>query len=200
VQHYSTISLGGVHLFNIHLHSIVCPHWLITMFKRLYSDKDVLQVQHHSHLLLEFTRSWLSLNNIAPSVIWMFSFIDYLSLKHIVPRSPILHLIIFLYPPAQLNTICFPSQSPLYYPKVSQLFNECWEELMSFHVKDFADLIDVLLCSTIFLVLESNLIFRRSCLFKSNCWNEIREISILEKIFWKSSFLVKDPTHVIQNM
>jgi hypothetical protein len=26
VQYCSTISLGGVHLFNIHLHSIVCPH------------------------------------------------------------------------------------------------------------------------------------------------------------------------------
>ena len=65
-------------------------------------------------------------------------------------------------------------------------------------VKDFADSIDVLLCSIIFLVLESNLIFQRSCLFKSNCWNEIREISVLEKIFWKSSFLLKDLTHVIK--
>jgi hypothetical protein len=41
---------------------------------------------------------------------------------------------------------------------------------------------------TIFLVLESNLIFQRSCLFKSNCWNEIREMSVFESIFWKSSF------------
>jgi hypothetical protein len=69
VQHYSTISHSGVHLFNIHLHSIVCPHRSITIFKKLNPDKDVLQVQHHSHLLLEFTRSWLSLNNIAPGVI-----------------------------------------------------------------------------------------------------------------------------------
>jgi hypothetical protein len=66
VQHCSTISFGGVHLFNIHLHSIVCPHRSITMFKRLNPDTDVLQVHHHSYLLLEFTRSWLSLNNIAP--------------------------------------------------------------------------------------------------------------------------------------
>jgi len=43
-------------------------------------------------------------------------------------------------------------------------------------------------CLTIFLVLESNLIFQKSCLFKSNCWNEIREMLVLEKIFWKSSF------------
>jgi len=76
------------------------------MFKRLNPDKDVLQVQLHSHLLLEFTRSWLSLNNIAPSVIWMCLFIDYLSLSHIVLRSPILHLIIFLCLIASLNTAC----------------------------------------------------------------------------------------------
>jgi hypothetical protein len=57
--------------------------------------------------------------------------------------------------------------------------------------RDFANSINVL---------ESNLIFQRSCLFKSNCWNEIKEMLVLEKIFWKSSFLVKDPTHVIQNM
>ena len=99
VQHCSTISIGGMHLFNIHLHSIVCPHRSIIMFKRLNPDTDVLQVQHHSHLLLEFTRSWLSLNNIAPGVIWMCSFIDYLSLNYIVLRSPILYLIIFLCPP-----------------------------------------------------------------------------------------------------
>jgi hypothetical protein len=170
------------------------------MFKMLNSDKDVLQVQHHSHLLLEFIRSWLSLNNIAPGVIWMCSFIDYLSLNHIVLCSPILHLIIFLCPQLIWILLVFPFQGPLYCPQVSQRFKEWWEELMSFHVKDFAESIDVLLCSTIFLVLESNLIFQRSCIFKSNCWNEIREISVLEKIFWKSSFLVKNPTHVIQNM
>jgi hypothetical protein len=45
--------------------------------------------------------------------------------------------------------------------------------------RDFANSINVL---------ESNLIFQRSCLFKSNCWNEIREMLVLEKIFWKSSF------------
>ena len=94
------VSPDGVHLFNIHLHLVVCPHRSITMFKRLNPDKDVLQVQQHSYLSLEFTRSWLSLNNIAPSVIWMCLFIDYLSLSHIVLRSPILYLIIFLCLPA----------------------------------------------------------------------------------------------------
>ena len=46
-------------------------------------------------------------------------------------------------------------------------------------IRDFANSVNVL---------ESNLIFQRSCLFKSNCWNEIREMLVLEKIFWKSSF------------
>ena len=31
------------------------------------------------------------------------------------------------------------------------------------------------------------------------CWNEIRDV-FFEKIFWKSSFLLKNPTHVIQNI
>jgi len=46
---------------------------------------------------------------------------------------------------------------------------------------------------TIFLVLESNLIFQRSCLFKSNCWNEIREMPILKSIFQKSSLFGQRP-------
>jgi hypothetical protein len=50
----------------------------------------------------------------------------------------------------------------------------------------------------IFLVLKSNLIFQRSCLIKSNCWNEIREMSILKSIFGNQACLVKDPTHAIQ--
>jgi len=32
---YSTVSLSGVHLFTIHLYSIVCPHWSIAMFQRM---------------------------------------------------------------------------------------------------------------------------------------------------------------------
>jgi hypothetical protein len=182
-----------MHLFNIHLHSIVCPHWSTTMFKRLNLDKDILQVQPHSHLLLEFTRSWLSLNNIAPGVIWMCSFIYYLSLNHIVLHSPIHYLIIFLCPPADMNTLVFPFQGPLYCPMVSQLFKECWEELTSFHVKDSVDLINVLLCSIIFLC--SGHVY--SSLIVEMKWERYE--------FWKRSFenqafLVKNPTYVIKNM
>jgi hypothetical protein len=67
-------------------------------------------------------------------------------------------------------------------------------------IKDFTYSIDVLLCSIIFLVLESNLAFQKLCLFKSNSWNEIREMLILKRSFEKSSLLVQDPTHVIQNI
>ena len=53
---------------------------------------------------------------------------------------------------------------------------------------------------TIFLVLESNLIFQRSCLFKSNCWNEIREMSVFESIFFlKIKFLRSKIQHTLFN-
>jgi hypothetical protein len=177
-----------MHLFNIHLHSIVCPYRSITMFKRLNPDKDVLQVQHHSHLLLEFTRSWLSLNNISPGVIWMFSFIDYLSLNHIVLRSPILHLIIFLCPLVDLNTTYFSFSGSTVLPPGGSTFQGVLRRVDVISIEDFANSIWCSSCLTIFLVLESNLIFQRSCLFKSNCWNEIKEMSIFEKYFWNSSF------------
>ena len=45
----------------------------------------------------------------------------------------------------------------------------------------------------IFIVQESNLILQRSCLFKSNCWNEIRKISVFENYFWSSSFFGQRP-------
>ena len=53
-------------------------------------------------------------------------------------------------------------------------------------------------CLKIFLVMESNLTFQRSCLFKSKCWNEIREMSVFEVIIFSfeiQTSLVKDPTH-----
>jgi hypothetical protein len=122
VQHCSTISLGGVHLFNIHLHSIVCPYRSITMFKRLNPDTDVLQVHHHSHLLLEFTRSWLSLNNIAPwcdlnvLVHWL-SFFE----PHCPPFTDSLFSH-FLCPPADLNTAYFSFSRSTVFPPCASIF------------------------------------------------------------------------------
>jgi len=100
--------------------------------------------------------------------------------------------------PANLNTFCFPSQGPLYCPRWST-FQGVSRSVDVILVRDFANSIDVLLVWQIFLVLESNLIFQRSCLFKSY-WNEIKEMLIFEKTFWKSSFLIKDLTHVIRNI
>jgi len=71
------------------------------------------------------------------------------------------------------------------------------EENWCHFCQEFANLVDVFLLK-IFLILESNLTFQRSCLFKSDCWNEIREMPIFESIFGNQALLVKDPTHAIQ--
>jgi len=97
------------------------------------------------------------------------------------------------------NFSWFPSQGPLYCPQVvnfSRSVKKCW----CHSCQGFCKLDRYSSCLTIFLVLESNLIFQRWCLFKSNCWNEIREMSFFEKTFWKSSFFIKDPTHIIRNI
>jgi hypothetical protein len=99
-------------------------------------------------------------------------------------------------PLADLNTACFSLLESIVLPLVAHLFKEYWEVLMSFLSK----LIDVLLYSTIFFNLESTLAFQRSYLFKSNYWNEIREMSVLKSILENQASLVKDPTHAIQNM
>ena len=99
----------------------------------------------------------------------MCSFIDYLSLKHIVLHSPILHLMILFFPLAELNTACFSFSRSTVLPSGGSTFQGVLRRVDVISVEDFADSIDVLLCSTIFLVLESNLIFQRSCLFKFNC-------------------------------
>jgi len=85
----------------------------------------------------------------------------------------------------------FLLQGPLYCPQ------QCREELMSF----LSGICKPGWCSSylkIFFILESNLTFQRSSQFKSNCWNEIREMSIFESIFGNQALLVKDPTHTIQ--
>jgi hypothetical protein len=182
--------------------SFKCTH-LITYVRRhshVLADDNKMpfkcSVAHQ--LLLKFTKSLTVFEQHCPQydlnvlVHWL-SFFEQHCLQY--TDSSFNHLSL---PPVDLNTVCFPTHDPLYCLQVSQFFKEYWEELMSFHVKYFADSLDVLHCSTIFLVLESNLIFQRSCLFKSNCWNEIREMSILKSIFGNQACLVKDPTHVIQ--
>ena len=96
-----------------------------------------------------------------------------------------------LYPPADLNTVCFPSRRSIVLPPRSVEENWCH------FCQEFANLVDVFFLK-IFLILESNLTFQRSCQFKSDCWNEIREMPIFESIFGNQALLVKDPTHAIQ--
>ena len=155
------------------------------MFQRVtlrWRYEDILQVQHCSSSVVEVHLDhWLSLNNsdLNMFVHWFIIWSSFFA------PSWSEYCLFFLFrvyciAPRWLN------------------FSRSVEKSQCYLCQGFADSIDVLLCSIIFLVLESNLIFQRSCLFKSNCWNEIREISVLEKIFWKSSFLLKDLTHVIQ--
>ena len=110
------------------------------------------------------------------------------------PPSPILHLIIFLCPPAELNVLVFPFQGPLYCPWLSQLFKECWEELMSFLSRISQTRSMFFFYLTILLVLEWNLIFQRSCLL-SLIVEMKSERYLFWKRFWKSSFFDKKIQH-----
>jgi hypothetical protein len=99
----------------------------------------------------------------------------------------------FSLPPDGLNTASFPSQDPLDCPQVSgstglppggQLLSRRVEVIS---IRDFANSVNVL---------KSNLIFQRSCLFKSNCWNEIKEMLVLE-IFLKIKFFQSKIQHML---
>ena len=143
----------------------------------------------------------LPLNNIAPNMIWMLVH-QFILKKVFLCHCQTLNITFRDFDDSSSDSFFAPSWSGCYLfsflkftelPPGGQPFKEFWEELMSFHVKDFANSMRVLLCSTIFLVLESNLILQKSCLFKSNCWNEIREISVFEKYFWNLSFFGQRP-------
>jgi hypothetical protein len=102
----------------------------------------------------------------------------------------------FFFAPSWSENCFFLSQGPLYCSQVvnfSRSLKKCWCHFCQGFCK-----FNRCFCLIIFLVLESNLIFQKSCLIKSNCWNEIREMSILKSIFGNQACLVKDPTHAIQ--
>jgi len=173
-------------------HSFKCDY-VITSFKShsyvgdakpRWRYENIFQVQRYPSIAY-WDGLWLTLPPIWSEFACSS---DYLSLNTIALSSLIHHLIVFHCPLANLNTTCFFSSSgPPYCPQLLN-FSRSVEDFNVIFIKDFADSIDVLLCPIIFLVLESNQIFQRSCLFKFNCWNEIREMLVLEKIFWKSSF------------
>jgi hypothetical protein len=154
--------------------------------------KVVPQVQHCFQLLLEFTRSWNVFEQYYPRcdlnvlVHWLSFF------YHIVIRSPILHLIIFLYPPADLTIACFSFSGSTVLPPSGSTFQGVLRRVDVISVNDFVDSIDVLLCLTIFL-LESTLTFQRSCLFKSSLlkWNQrclcLKKIFLKNQAFWSKT-------------
>ena len=139
-------------------------------------------------------------SDIAPNMIWMCSFIDYLSLNIIVFSSLIHHLIIFHCLIADLNTACFSFSGSTVLPPSAQLFKKC-RGLQCHFYKEFRRLNR---CSSISNNLHcfginshiSKIMSIRSLV----CWNEIRDV-----LFWKDLlkiklFFIKDPTHVIRNI
>jgi hypothetical protein len=111
---------------------------------------------------------------------------------YIILRSPILHLVIFLCPPANLTTACFSFSGSTVLPPGGSTFHGVLRRVDVISVKDFANSIDVLLCLTIFL-LESTLTFQRSCILKSSLlkWNQ--RCLCLKKIFLKNQAFGQRP-------
>jgi hypothetical protein len=136
------------------------------MFQKMMIWRCPSSTSLFSQLLSGSLDHGLSLNNIAPSMIWMCSFIDYLSLNTIVFSSLIHHLIIFHCLVAVLNTACFFLLRVHYIAPGCSTFQGVSKSVNVISIKDFTYSIDVFLCSIISLVLESTLIFQRSCLFK----------------------------------
>ena len=83
-------------------------------------------------------------------------------------------------------------------PPAAQLFKECRGLQCHFYqrfciLNQCSSVFDNLPCSGI-----NSHISKIMSIQSLVCWNEIRDVPFLE-IFWKSSFLIKDPTHVIRN-
>jgi len=94
-----------------------------------------------------------------------------------------------------LNVLIFPLRVHCIAP---QLLN-CSRSVNVNFCHDFANSVNVFFyfCLKIFLILESIHKIQRSCLFKFNCRNEIREMPIFWKYFENQASLIKDPTHDI---
>jgi len=153
-----------------------------------------------SQLLTGFTRAWTILERHCPQynlnvlVHWL-SFFEHYCLQFI--DSSFNHLSL----PHSWSEYCLFFLLRVHYIALSySTFQRVSRSVNVISIKYFTYSNDILLCSITFLVLESTLAFQKLCLFKSNCWNEIKEMSILKRSFEKSSFLVKDLTHIIQNI
>ena len=107
---------------------------------------------------------WLSLNNIAPSNDLNACSSVYTQQVFSLSLSDVKHnfdglwrlIIWFFFAPSWSEYCLFSFSGSTVLPLGDQLFKESREVLMSFHVKDFTNSIDVLLCSTIFFFLFLN--------------------------------------------
>jgi len=161
----------------------------------------VPQGQRCFQLLLEFNRSWNFFEQHCPPV-WSecARSSDYLSLNTIIISSLIHHLIILHCPLAGLNTACFSFLGSTVLPPTAQLFKEWREVSMSFLSRIsqtrsmFFFLFDNPSCSGI----KSHILKNMS--IKSNCWNEIREMSIFESFFFENQLLRLKIRHTLSNV
>jgi len=125
-------------------------------------------------------------SDIALSMIWMCSFIDYLSLNIIVFSSLIHYLIIFHCLIADLNIACFSFSGSTVLPPSAQLFKKCWglqcHFYQGFHrLNRCSSISNNLPCFGINSHI-SNIMSIRSLV----CWNEIRDV-----FFWKDLLKIK---------
>jgi len=144
-------------------------------------------------LLLKFTKSWTVFEPHSPQLIWTCSSI-YNQMAYVIAKNDFdgLHQLIvrfFLCPQLIWILFVFLLRVHCIAPRWST-FQGVSRRVDVISTRDFANSVNVL---------ESNLIFQRLCLFKSNCWNEIREMSVFESFFFLNQVSsVKDPTHPIQ--
>ena len=149
----------------------------------------------------------LSLNNIASNMIWRFVH-RFILKKVFLCHCQMLNITFrdfddsssdsFFAPKLIRMLFVFLPKGPLYCPRWSTfqgVSRKCWCHFYQGFCK-----LNWCSCLKIFLVLESNLTFQRSCLFKSNCWNEIREMFVFLKLFFllKFKLLWSKTQHTIQ--
>ena len=150
----------------------------------------------------------LSLNNISLAMIWMLIyqfilkdvFLCHCQMLNITFRDFDDSSSDSFFAPSWLECCLFFFQGSTVLPPRWSTFQGVLRNVDVIFVKNFANSIDVLVWKS-FLCLNQISTFQWSCLFKYNCWNEIREMSVFEIIFFSfeiQTSLVKDPTHTNQ--
>ena len=142
----------------------------------------------------------LSLNDIAPNMIWRFVH-RFILKKVFLCHCQMLNITLMNFDDLSSNSFFAPNWSG--YCLLSFLRSTVLPQggvsrnVDVIFVKNFANSIDVLVWKS-FLFWNKISTFQWSCLFKYNCWNEIREISVFEKLFLKFELLWSKTQHTIQ--